>query len=206
MLMAAETVLLPLTSEQRAGFDLTWGYRSGTGTVFPPSACAVCPCQIVLSVHRDSTTRAACPSVRCLCTGTVCVLSVPVSSICLCTGTVRVLSVPVSSFCLCTGTVRVLSVPVSSFCLCTGTVRVLSVHVSSLSVHRDSMCAACPCQFVLSVHRDITCAVCPCQFVLPVHRDSMRAVCSCPLSVLHPHSFMYHRHGIVLPIESAIKQ
>ena len=59
VLMGAETVLLQLTSEQRPGFDLTWDYRSGTGTVR--------------------------------------VLSVPVSLFCQCTGTVRVLSVPVSA-------------------------------------------------------------------------------------------------------------
>jgi len=59
-MMGAETVLLQLTLEQRPGFDLTWGYRSGTGAPFPPSVCAVCPCQSVLSVHRDSTC-AVCP-------------------------------------------------------------------------------------------------------------------------------------------------
>ena len=68
-------------------------------SVHRDSMCAACPCQFVLSVHRYSTTRAACPSVRCLCTGTLRVLSVHVSSFCLCTGTVCVLSVPVHCQC-----------------------------------------------------------------------------------------------------------
>lgn len=41
MLMGAENVLLQLTSEQKPGFDLTWGYRSGTGRVLPPNVCCL---------------------------------------------------------------------------------------------------------------------------------------------------------------------
>ena len=73
MLMRAETVLVQLISEQRPGFDLTWGYRSGTGTVFPTTTCAVS-----LSVRSVSAQG------RYVC-------CVPVSSFCQCTGTVRVL-------------------------------------------------------------------------------------------------------------------